>query len=282
MNCCCSKPQPTHKLNVFFCVKMLNGGKLSSHLWFFEGFCKTLNPKFICLIDCGTVPEHDGIFNFFKVLKYDPQIGGVCGFMGCRVPWKIPFLTDAYTKIQELMNKGIKPKPHMIKPVGKNLFFEENSNKKKINCLYWIIRIFICPFTLLFWVLWRGIYLMVAKMIMLYMDCMEQMFSIENAQIFEYTFAHILDKAFESMFGFIAVLPGAWSAYRWKALRQDELLEKEYLMTVLDPDYSFKSVSEANKILAEDRLLCLAIFTKKNNNYILKYKTTLHHINLNN
>ena len=98
---------------------------------------------------------------------------------------------------------------------------------------------------------------------------MEAFFSIEKAQLFEYTFAHIFDKAFESMFGFIAVLPGAWSAYRWDALEKDELLEKEYLKTVLDPDYSFKTVKEANQILAEDRLLCLAIFTKKDCNYTL-------------
>lgn len=251
---------------------MLNGGKLSSHLWFFEGFCKTLNPKFICLIDCGTVPEHDGIFNFYQVLKYDSQIGGVCGYMGCRVPWKIPFLTDAYTKLKKMMKNESRPNPIVKRSENKNLFFETNSNRRKINCLLWILKFFVCPFAFLLWILWRGIYLIISKFIMIYMDFMEQFFSIENAQIFEYSFAHILDKAFESMFGFIAVLPGAWSAYRWKALQKDELLERDYLMTVLDPDYSFKTVKEANKILAEDRLLCLAIFTKKNNNYILKYK----------
>lgn len=100
---------------------------------------------------------------------------------------------------------------------------------------------------------------------------LEYLFSIEKAQKFEYAFAHIFDKAFESFFGFISVLPGAWSAYRWDALTEDSLLEKEYFKTVLTPDYVFKTIKEANKILAEDRLLCLAIFTKKNNKFILKY-----------
>lgn len=100
---------------------------------------------------------------------------------------------------------------------------------------------------------------------------MERLFTVEDAQLFEYTYTHIFEKAFESMFGFVAILPGAWSAYRWDALDKDELLEKEYLKTVLEPDYSYKSVTDANQIVAEDRLLCLAIFTKRNENYILKY-----------
>lgn len=47
-------------------------------------------------------------------------------------------------------------------------------------------------------------------------------FSIMEAQVFEYNFAHMIDKPFESVFGFIHVLPGAFSAYRWKALADDD------------------------------------------------------------
>lgn len=46
-------------------------------------------------------------------------------------------------------------------------------------------------------------------------DCL---FSIEKAQEYEYIMAHFLDKNFESSTGFLHVLPGAWSAYRYIAL----------------------------------------------------------------
>jgi chitin synthase len=44
------------KLKLFTCFKHLNGKKLSSHLWFFEGFCRYLKPEFIVLLDVGTKP----------------------------------------------------------------------------------------------------------------------------------------------------------------------------------------------------------------------------------
>lgn len=53
------------------------------------------------------------------------------------------------------------------------------------------------------------------------------------AQNFEYKMSNILDKPLESIFGYITVLPGAFSAYRYIALQNDRMgdgpLEKYFL-----------------------------------------------------
>ena len=49
--------------------------------------------------------------------------------------------------------------------------------------------------------------------------CINSFFTIQRAQQFEYHFSHMLDKPFESAFGYIHVLPGAFSGYRWKTLK---------------------------------------------------------------
>ena len=57
-------PREVNKLhmNLFMCVKYRGAGKLSSHNWFFNGFCKELNPKFTVLMDVGLVPKPLAIF----------------------------------------------------------------------------------------------------------------------------------------------------------------------------------------------------------------------------
>ena len=84
------------------------------------------------------------------------------------------------------------------------------------------------------------------------------------AQNFEYKMSNILDKPLESVFGYISVLPGAFSAYRYTALQNDHEgkgpLEKYFLGETLhggDAD-----IFTANMYLAEDRILCYEV--KKN------------------
>ena len=77
-----------------------------------------------------------------------------------------------------------------------------------------------------------------------------------RAQYLEYKISHYSDKAAESLFGFVSVLPGAFSAFRWEAVKGDPL--KAFLkgQSLTDSkDESFPTCFEANKYLAEDRIM---------------------------
>lgn len=90
---------------------------------------------------------------------------------------------------------------------------------------------------------------------------------VKAAQFFEYKMGHSPDKACESFFGFNSVLPGAYSMFRWKAIKGEPL--DEFFRSVTRSDYP--SCAEANEFLAEDRVMCLQIYIKKNNKYHLAY-----------
>ncbi|BFZ62941.1 Chitin synthase, class 2 [Saitoella coloradoensis] len=93
------------------------------------------------------------------------------------------------------------------------------------------------------------------------------------AQNFEYKISNILDKPLESVFGYISVLPGAFSAYRYIALQNDKTgngpLTQYFKGEKLhggDAD-----VFTANMYLAEDRILCWELVAKRDEQWVLKY-----------
>jgi chitin synthase len=92
-------------------------------------------------------------------------------------------------------------------------------------------------------------------------------------QNFEYKMSNILDKPFESVFGFISVLPGAFSAYRYVALQNDKNgdgpLDKYFLGEKMHGANA--GIFTANMYLAEDRILCFEIVSKRNCQWILQY-----------
>ncbi|GAA6023247.1 hypothetical protein JCM10207_005221 [Rhodosporidiobolus poonsookiae] len=93
------------------------------------------------------------------------------------------------------------------------------------------------------------------------------------AQNFEYKTSNILDKPLESICGYISVLPGAFSAYRYIALKNDELghgplasyFKGEHLAGH-DAD-----LTTSNMYLAEDRILCWELVAKRGESWVLKY-----------
>lgn len=93
------------------------------------------------------------------------------------------------------------------------------------------------------------------------------------SQNFEYKMSNILDKPIESLFGYITVLPGALSAYRYRALQNHEdgtgPLNSYFLgETQEGRDHD---VFTANMYLAEDRILCWELVAKRNAKWVLKY-----------
>lgn len=92
------------------------------------------------------------------------------------------------------------------------------------------------------------------------------------AQNFEYKMSNILDKPLESVFGFISVLPGAFSAYRFKAL-QDSYPGVGPLSSYFlgEKMHTGSDVFSANMYLAEDRILCFELVTKRNESWLLRY-----------
>lgn len=131
-------------------------GKLSSHMWFFSGFCKTLQPEFTCLIDCGTVPDDRGVFNYFRVLETNPQVGGVCGYMGCRIPWcptvfalmRTIFCCESACFKKSVVKSDLKKKEALKKKKS-----DADQGKKKCSffyCLIWFVGKIVFSFGMVF------------------------------------------------------------------------------------------------------------------------------------
>ncbi|KAH8553974.1 glycosyltransferase family 2 protein [Umbelopsis sp. PMI_123] len=92
-------------------------------------------------------------------------------------------------------------------------------------------------------------------------------------QNFEYKMSNILDKPLESVFGYISVLPGAFSAYRYAALQNDINEQgplQKYFMGETQQDGN-SDIFTANMYLAEDRILCFELVARKHQRWLLRY-----------
>lgn len=177
-------------VQMLFCLKEKNQKKINSHRWFFQAFGSILDPNICVLVDCGTRPGKDSIYQLWKAFDREPMCAGACG------------------EIKAMLEHG------------KNL----------LNPLV-------------------------------------------ATQNFEYKMSNILDKPLESAFGFITVLPGAFSAYRYVALQNDKTgagpLEKYFLGEKMHGANA--GIFTANMYLAEDRILCFELVSKRNCAWILQY-----------
>ena len=86
------------------------------------------------------------------------------------------------------------------------------------------------------------------------------------AQNFEYKMIHTMDKPRDSLFGFNAQFPSGFSAYRYIALQNNHLgsgpLASYFYGEVLQNGRAEAGI-EGNMYLAEERVLCFEIITKR-------------------
>ncbi|KAF8655299.1 hypothetical protein AX16_003197 [Volvariella volvacea WC 439] len=96
------------------------------------------------------------------------------------------------------------------------------------------------------------------------------------AQNFEYKMSNILDKPLESSFGYVSVLPGAFSAYRFKAILGRPLEQYFHGDHSLADRLGAKgiygmNIFTKNMFLAEDRILCFELVAKAGDRWTLTY-----------
>lgn len=96
------------------------------------------------------------------------------------------------------------------------------------------------------------------------------------AQNFEYKISNILDKPLESSFGYVSVLPGAFSAYRFRAIMGRPLEQYFHgdhsLAKQLGPKgIEGMNIFKKNMFLAEDRILCFELVAKAGSKWHLTY-----------
>ncbi|EAR85461.1 chitin synthase (macronuclear) [Tetrahymena thermophila SB210] len=304
-------------MTVFSVFKHKNAKKLSSHMWFFEGFCRQFNPKYCALVDVGTLPAPDGLLKFYMAMEGNSRIGGVCGFLGLEDPPEYKSKENQVVEGNVSLDEEIKQKKENLRlntkwwNIWQSKKQQQSSNqnndnidevqqqdiqkielqkkkdshfKKKIISttifsFFFFLPIQIIYFTLylIYFILFKCVFKCIFKILKwISYNYLSGLASLKKAQLYEYTMAHMLDKNFESLLGFLHVLPGAWSAYRYKALeiklsQRQNLLQKRYFKQLINPDQLEGNIQEANMFLAEDRILCLGIYCQPDSNFILKY-----------
>ncbi|KAH8669130.1 chitin synthase 3a [Xylariales sp. PMI_506] len=95
-------------------------------------------------------------------------------------------------------------------------------------------------------------------------------------QNFEYKISNILDKPLESVFGYVSVLPGAFSAYRFRAIMGRPLEQYFHGDHTLSKVLGKKGIEgmnifKKNMFLAEDRILCFELVAKAGCKWHLSY-----------
>ncbi|PSN73412.1 chitin synthase B [Corynespora cassiicola Philippines] len=96
------------------------------------------------------------------------------------------------------------------------------------------------------------------------------------SQNFEYKISNILDKPLESSFGYVSVLPGAFSAYRYRAIMGrplEQYFHGDHTLAAILGKKGIEGMNifKKNMFLAEDRILCFELVAKAGSKWHLTY-----------
>ena len=59
------------RMHIMFAVKHRNDGKINSHKWFFQAFCKYLKPELCLMLDIGTRMDEYALMKLYAHMKAD-------------------------------------------------------------------------------------------------------------------------------------------------------------------------------------------------------------------
>ncbi|KAF2690115.1 glycosyltransferase family 2 protein [Lentithecium fluviatile CBS 122367] len=97
------------------------------------------------------------------------------------------------------------------------------------------------------------------------------------AQVFEYKIGFQLDRTFEASTGLLSLLPGAFSAWRFRGQLgeplEDTLLGDPTLILTSGTEHSQKPWN-LNRYLADDRVVCFQVVSKKDAKWYLDYESS--------
>ncbi|KAJ4306139.1 Chitin synthase, class 3 [Collariella sp. IMI 366227] len=230
-------PTTLPPVQFIFCLKQDNSKKINSHRWLFNAFGRILNPEVCILLDAGTKPSTKSLLALWEGFYNDKDLGGACG------------------EIHAMLGKA-------------SLFSSP------------VFTVYSCPippFPLFFCFSFDFLFLFFFTFFLFFSSGGKKLINpLVAVQNFEYKISNILDKPLESAFGYVSVLPGAFSAYRFRAIMGRPLEQYFHGDHTLSKILGKKGIEgmnifKKNMFLAEDRILCFELVAKAGQKWHLSY-----------
>nr|UOP56887.1 putative chitin synthase 3 [Thecaphora frezii] len=222
-------------MQIIFCLKEKNAKKINSHRWFFNAFCPVLQPNVCILLDVGTRPENKSIYYLWKAFDLNSNVAGACGEICADTRGKWGVGPALLNPLVAAQNFEYKISNILGESCG------PSSHRPMLPSLGGPSRA----------------------------DGLTRLASAWSAEFPLW----LADKTTESVMGYISVLPGAFSAYRYIALQNDELGHGPLASYFKGEDLlgAEADVFTSNMYLAEDRILCFELAAKRAEGWVLQY-----------